>query len=192
MQVLAQKHMLSVEEAERLYDSLAEAQGAARGPLVLDTFINKTNLLLRDVDMEVWHCFGKLWCVGERNSQVRREKDETDGKTYYGLVHQSVSGIWDSLLGVCAIAIRVQTDNVAQMATLLTPEEVVWFRKVRLFLRETPVGVREELLVHDYARVMCLYAQVPSYTRIARGSRIRTRTPCRINHGPDVWAGGMR
>jgi hypothetical protein len=140
MQVLAQKHMLSVEEAERLYDSLAEAQGAARGPLVLDTFINKTNLLLRDVDMEVWHCFGKLWCVGERNSQVRREKDETDGKTYYGLVHQSVSGIWDSLLGVCAIAIRVQTDNVAQMATLLTPEEVVWFRKVRLFLRETPVG----------------------------------------------------
>ena len=55
MQVLAQKHVLSVEDAEKLYDSLADAQGAARGPLVLDAFVNKTNALLRDVDMEVWH-----------------------------------------------------------------------------------------------------------------------------------------
>ena len=117
---------------------------------------------------------------------MRREKDETDGKTYYGLVHQSVSSVWASILGVCAIAIRVQTDNVAQMATLLTPEEVVWFRKVRFFARN-PVGLRqEELVVHYYVGVVCLYAQVLSFTRIARGSRTawRTRTPCRINHGP--------
>jgi hypothetical protein len=52
--VLAQKHVLSLEEAQKLYDGLAEAHGAARGPLVLDNFIDQTNKLLRDVDMEVW------------------------------------------------------------------------------------------------------------------------------------------
>ena len=73
---------------------------------------------------------------------MRRERDETDGKQYYGLVHQSVS-VFERRCFILAVVLQfAQTDNVAQMTTLLTPEEIVWFRKVRLH-RETRDCIRD-------------------------------------------------